>query len=316
MTRSARILIAAVGLWGTASAVAQTVVATITVGSAPALVAVNRKTNLIYVSNAGSNSVSVIDGSTNTVINTDTVGSFPQAVAANPAINRIYVGVFGSTEQLDVINGATNLVKQFQIGTSGVATGLTANPRTGSVYICNPVNNLVVFNGHTNRITTTLAVPNCSFGMNVISKTNLIYVATFTPNITVIDGSSNQILKTLPLDLTGAVSVATDAKSNRLGVVDTLAGKFEVIDAASGTVLGSVTGLLNPFGAVYEPGGKFALVTEESGNDLALIDAENFTIVSRTTVGQFPLGLDYDPLTHLAYVVNMTDGTVSVVSIP
>ena len=316
MTRSNPLLIAVVSLLLNCAAFSQTVVATIPVGSAPSLVAVDRKSDLIYVSNAGSNSVSVIDGSTNTVVNTDTVGSFPQAVAANPNANRIYVGVFGSTDQLSVINGATNQVKQFQIGKSGVATGLTVNPSTASVYICNPVSNLVVFNGKTNKITTTLSVPNCSFGMNVISKTNLIYVATFTPNITVIDGSTNTIANTLPLDLTGPVSVAADAQSNHLGVVDTNAGKFEVIDAASGTVLGSVSGLQRPFGAVYLPGAKFALVTEESGNDLALIDTTTFTVKSRTQVGQFPLGLDYDPTTHLAYVVNMTDGTVSVVSIP
>ena len=299
-----------------ATSLAQTVVATIPVGSAPSLVAVNRKTNLIYVTNAGGNSVSVIDGSTNMVINTDPVGSFPQAVATNPSLNRIYVGVFGSSDQLSVINGATNQVKQFQIGASGVATGLTANPKTGSVYICNPSNNVVVFNGKTNKITTTLNVPNCGFGMNVITNTNLIYAATFTPNITVIDGSTNKVMNTLPLNLTGAVSVAVDAQTNRLGVVDTNAGEFEVIDAASGSVLGTVSGLQRPFGAVYLPGAKHALVTEESGNDLAVIDATNFTIVSRTPVGNFPLGLDYNPMTHLAYVVNMTDATVSVVSIP
>lgn len=316
MNKLSSVLVVGVSVFLSCLAVAQTVVATIPVGSAPSLVAVDRKSDLIYVSNAGSNSVSVIDGSSNTVINTDPVGSFPQAVAANPNANRIYVGVFGSTDQLSVINGATNQVRQFQIGSSGVATGLTVNPSTASVYICNPVSNLVVFDGKTNKITTTLSVPNCSFGMNVISKTNLIYVATFTPNITVIDGSTNTIKKTLPLDLTGPVSVAADAKSNHLGVVDTNAGKFEVIDAASGTVLGSVTGLQRPFGAVFLPGAKFALVTEESGNDLAVIDATTFTIQSRTNVGQFPLGLDYDSSTHLAYVVNMTDGTVSVVSIP
>jgi len=317
MTRSARLLIVGIYvLFAGGWAAAQTVVATVTVGSAPSLVAVNRKTNLIYVTNAGSNSVSVIDGATNTVINTDTVAAFPQAVATNPALNRIYVGSFGSTNQLSVINGATNQVKQFQIGKSGVATGLSANSKSGMVYICNPVSNLVAFNGKTNKITTTLSVPNCSFGMNVITKTNLIYVATFTPNITVIDGSTNKIVNSLPLDLTGAVSVAADAESNRLGVVDTNAGKFEVIDASSGSVLGTVTGLQRPFGAVYEPGGKFALVTEESGNDMALIDATNFAVVSHTTVGQFPIGIDYDPITRLAYVVNMTDGTVSVVSIP
>jgi DNA-binding beta-propeller fold protein YncE len=33
-------------------------------------------------------------------------------------------------------------------------------------------------------------------------------------------------------------------------------------------------------------------------------------------VGNFPLGLDLNPSTHLAYVVNTNDNTVSVVSLP
>jgi DNA-binding beta-propeller fold protein YncE len=59
-----------------------------------------------------------------------------------------------------------------------------------------------------------------------------------------------------------------------------------------------------------------ALVTEESSNDLALIDTQNFSVLSRTPVGNFPLGVDLNPATHLAYVVNTSDKTVSVVSVP
>ena len=77
-----------------------------------------------------------------------------------------------------------------------------------------------------------------------------------------------------------------------------------------------VTGLQRPFGAVYEPGAKTALVTEESGNDMALIDTTNFTVTSRVTVGSNPIGLDYNPATHLAYVANYFSNTVSVISLP
>nr|WP_255292404.1 hypothetical protein [Bacillus cereus] len=53
------------------------VIATIPVGSFPIEVAVNTKTNLIYVTNTGSNTVSVIDPITNSVIDTVPVDSFP-----------------------------------------------------------------------------------------------------------------------------------------------------------------------------------------------------------------------------------------------
>jgi len=297
------------------SAAAQVVIATIPVGSAASLVAVDRASDLIYVSNAGDNTVSVIDGESNAVIETDAVSGYPQAVSANPTLDRIYIGSF-STADISVINGKTNKVTNVSMSSTPTITGLAANPTTGLVYGCNESKDVVVLNGNNNKVGPAVNIPNCGFGVGVNPQTNLIYFATFTPNVTVVNGSTNKVVQTFPLDLTGAVTVAVDAKSNRYGVVDTNAGKLEISNASNGKLLGTVTGLNRPFGAVFLPGGKQALVTEESGNDLAFIDATNYTVINRTTVGNFPLGLDYNPATHLAYVVNATDDTVSVVEIP
>ena len=92
-------LLALIVVFISTSLAAQTVVA-IPVGSAPSLVAVDRASNLIYVTNAGDNSVSVIDGATNTVIDTVPVASFPQAIVVDSSLHRVYVGNFGSSDQL------------------------------------------------------------------------------------------------------------------------------------------------------------------------------------------------------------------------
>lgn len=298
------------------SAAAQSVITTIPVGSAPSLVAVDRNTNLIYVTNAGDNTVSVIDGSTNTVIDTVPVASFPQAVAVNSSLHRIYVGNFGSTDQLSIIASGSDTERDIQVSKVQVITGLGVNSTNGSVYMCNSSKKIIVLNGHTNTVNTTIAVPNCGFGLGVNARTNLVYVGTFTPNITVIDSQTNQITNVFSITLTGIVTVAVEPRSNFLGVVDTNAGVFDVLNAATGALIGGLAGLSRPFGAVFEPGGHVALVTEESGNDLALIDTQNFSILSRTPVGNFPLGVDLNPATHLAYVVNTSDNTVSVVALP
>jgi YVTN family beta-propeller protein len=307
---------AALSLALSLSAAGQTVVATIPVGANPDWVAVDRSTNLIYVVNVGSNTVSVIDGATNAVVANDTVSNFPQAVTVDSTLNQIYVGAFGSSDQLSIIAGKSNRVRSIPISKSGVVTGIAADTANNSVYMCNPSNNVVVLDGKTERVTTTINVPNCGFGLAANSKTNLIYAATFTPNVTVIDGSTNQVVDTFSIDLTGVVSVATDARSNHLGIVDTNAGELEVLNPDTGALLGAVTGLQRPFGAVFEPGARFALVTEESGNDMALVDTANYTIVSHTPVGTFPIGIDYDPATKLAYVANYDSNSVTVISIP
>lgn len=89
-------------------AYAQTVVATIPVGAGPSSVAVNPRTNRIYVANRDSDTVSVIDGATNTVVSTIPVEGGPTGVAVNAKTNRVYVT--NGNDYVSVIDGATNAV--------------------------------------------------------------------------------------------------------------------------------------------------------------------------------------------------------------
>jgi len=73
------------------------VAATIPVGSAPAGIAVDWKTNRIYVANRGDGTVSVINGQTNAVVATIPVGLRPGGVTVNWRINRAYVANAGGT---------------------------------------------------------------------------------------------------------------------------------------------------------------------------------------------------------------------------
>jgi YVTN family beta-propeller protein len=61
------------------------------VGTLPIGVAVNPKTNTIYVADSGNAAMSLISGRTDTVTATITVGNFPEWVAANPKTNTAYV---------------------------------------------------------------------------------------------------------------------------------------------------------------------------------------------------------------------------------
>src|SRR5690349_1539200 len=85
------------------------VVATVTVQTNPNGVWANPVTKRTYVTNTGSNSVSVIDGLSNTVIATIPVGTSPIGVGINPNTNRIFVA-----NQLDntasIIDGSSNTV--------------------------------------------------------------------------------------------------------------------------------------------------------------------------------------------------------------
>src|SRR5256884_530428 len=92
----------------------QRVTATVAAGAASRAVALNPVTNKIYVANANSNNVTVIDGATNTTT-TVSAGTNPAAVAVNPVTNKIYVANQGSAN-VTVIDEATNTTTTVNAG--------------------------------------------------------------------------------------------------------------------------------------------------------------------------------------------------------
>src|SRR5919206_244348 len=75
----------------TANAQKYSVIATIPVDVSPIGVAINPTNGLVYVTNFGSNIVSVINSATNTVVATIPVGGGPYGVATNPTNGLVYV---------------------------------------------------------------------------------------------------------------------------------------------------------------------------------------------------------------------------------
>src|ERR1700759_1210027 len=127
------------------------------VGKGPSALAVNPKTDKIYVANIRSNNVTVIDGKTNKTV-TVPAGPMPNAVAINQKTNKIYV----SNQNLDsktanepgsvtVIDGKTNKTTTVTVE---VQPGFVAvNEKTNKIYVVNNgTNSLSVIDGKTNKI--------------------------------------------------------------------------------------------------------------------------------------------------------------------
>ncbi|MDE3089705.1 MAG: YncE family protein [Chloroflexota bacterium] len=122
------------------------------VGNHPVDIAVNTATNMIYVANFDSNSITVIDstkigGTTNpfvTEIPLNQAG--PLDIAVSPTNKKVYVANFGSNS-VSIIDATTNTLK------TNVPVGVnpfyvTVNPTNGDVYVANFLtNNVSVIDG-------------------------------------------------------------------------------------------------------------------------------------------------------------------------
>lgn len=183
----------------------------------PNAVAVNPKTNLVYVQATGGNgdAIYVIDGASNAVIDTISVsGSYGNAIAVNPVTNLIY---FNSSPQLaiGVLNGATNqIIATIQtVNQNAPADSIVVNPATNKVYVATTLNQsqptvIAVIDGNTETFSGLVTVPTNFSGadMDVDWKFDRLYVSCGL-DIFVLNGKTQQWVQTISGYFAGPVAV-------------------------------------------------------------------------------------------------------------
>jgi YVTN family beta-propeller protein len=188
------------------------VVATIAVGRNPWGIGVDPDNDRVYVSNQGSNSVSVIDGHTNKVIATIGVGLHPIGVGVVPATRTVYIANTGSGKApgtVSVISTVTDRVeKSITVGYGPFDIGVNTISQT--VYVGNSGGNgpstgyagtVSVIRG--TNVDATVNVDGSPAGIGVDSLTNNVYVADSdeeegSSDVAVINGASRLVTQ-IPL---------------------------------------------------------------------------------------------------------------------
>jgi len=299
---------------------------TITVGDFPYGVAANPITNIVYVANQKSSTVSVIDGkpgspTENTVTATIPVGDMPRGVAVNPTTNKVYVTIY-DLGNVSVIDGTTNAV------TSTITVGtnpqfVAVNPTTNTIYVTNSgPNSVSVIDGTTNAVTSTIPVGTGPYGIAVNPITNTIYVSNHDSNsVSVIDGATNTVTATIlpvnnPRDITVNPTTNTVYVSGSTSTVYVIDGKPG--SPTQNTITSTMTVGSTPIGITVNPTTNIIYVTNELSQSVSIIDGNpgsslQNTITDTVIVGVRPQSVAVNPTTDTAYVTNLIS-TVSVIN--
>jgi len=104
----------------------------------------------------------------------------------------------------------------------------------------------------------------------------------------------------------------SDDAAHRLYV--THGPKVEVLDTASGKLVGSVTGLKGTHGVALNPDGKTGYISDGGGNAIVVFDRTSLNVVNRIAVGTNPDGIAYEPTTKTVWAFNGRSKNVSVMS--
>jgi YVTN family beta-propeller protein len=268
------------------------------VGKYPSAVAVNPKTNRIYIANNRSKNVTVIDGATNKTT-TVAVQNEPVAIAVNQVTNKVYVLNQKGNGKLDSVNP----------------------DGTGTV---------TVIDGATNKPTKTVTVNSEPGALAVNEQTNKIYVANAGSNdVTVIDGKTNKGIN-VELRKDGAtpdivlapqdvrVNPVTDkiyitgSQNNTVAVMDGKTNAFIFMLTEGGTQQ-NPSGL-TPTGMALNTTTNKIYTANLTSNDVTVMDGATNALTPVPLVDvQDPYTVAVNPVTNKIYVANLTSKSITVI---
>ena len=299
------------------------------------IAAINEQTGYVYVANWGSDSVSVISGTT--WITDVAVGDRPNSIGVYTPTNTVYVANIGS-DTVSVISG-TEVIDTVPVGDYPIA--LDVNARNGYVYVINRDSDSVsIIQGA--EVVETIGRPH---PRALAAQDGLIYSANSNGTLSVIEGAS--LLDTIPVgknpralvgddtylytanasdatvsvisDTTPVTTVAVGGGPQALAAY-TPTQRVYVANATSDTV--SVIKNLAVEATIPVDGGLGALAVDPATGDVFVTNGLSDTVTIINDVSQVgtvavnggPEALAFNPTNGYVYVANSLSDTVSILN--
>jgi YVTN family beta-propeller protein len=287
-------------------------VSDITVGPNPATVAVDSANHRLYAANQGSDTVSVVDTSTDLVVNTIVVGNAPSGLAIDPSTDLLFVSNLSSAS-VSVIDVTDDTVTA-TIVVGGAPDGIAVDPGLGKVLVADHDGGLVsIIDETTDTVVNTVPLNGQTYAVAIDTGTHTAYVANATTDqIDVIDEGTWTVSTSVQVgDL--PVGVLVVPSINRIFVTNYNSQTLSVINE---TDLSSVAlvplGVAAPSGVVVDSVETTAYVAQQGGG-VAVIDLGDDAVIDQIPVGQQPDGLAIDT-NNVVYAADGGGSDVSVIN--
>jgi YVTN family beta-propeller protein len=276
----------------------------------PVALAVNPVTNQIYVLEAGTAGVEVIDGALEGPSTPFTGFTSPTAIAVNPATGLVYV--VDGNGAMTVISGANNTIVNITFaGTNPV--GLTIDSVRNQVYVVNPGDGTVAaIDGAADTAARTLFTGASSNLITVNPLTSRVYAAsTANSTLTTIDGRA---YTTSTFPLASAVATAVNPITRRAYIaIGGNPGALSVISEPDDSVVTTVTVGAGPNHIAVDPALNRVYTSNSTDGTVSVLDAGLNTVIATVTVAANPGAIVVNPLTSKVYVAHPLSGQVSVI---
>ena len=262
---------------------------------------------ILYVENANSNSISVIDLATNTVIRNISVGNSPHDLKISQNQETLYSTDIDSGT-ISVINTTTNtLIRQIptDVSVHGIAI-FNDTLYVGDVYGGKV---LVIKDG---VIKGEIKVGSGPEYMEVSPNGKFLYVANLWSPISVVDLEENKVIKEIDSGKTPHGLLFTNDGS-RLFIVNMKSNTLSIIDAEKHEIIKTIAVGERPEFVALTPDESLAYVTNLGSDTISIIDTRSFEVVNEIQVGDGPHGIAFSSDGDFVYVSNMNGNDVSVI---
>ena len=281
----------------------------IPVGHGPNCLVVDAAVNRIYVANAGSGNISVIDGTTDRVVKTLPGEEHPYAIGFDSALHRAYVTNTYSNK-VTMIDTATDSAQPLPVGSKDYVEtdarrrraffisyedpaltmvdasnvihhedlglshpwGFAVDEQRGIVYVTEiGKNRLIAYHEDGGRTDKipTGAMPDA---VAIDETANRIYVANYVgDSVTVIDGATMKPVATIAAGH-HPQALAADGKRHHIFVANTHSNNATVIDGATNRALGTIPAGTNPYAVAVDPDNGDAYVANYGSHPVTKLD--------------------------------------------
>jgi phospholipase C len=234
----------------------------------------------LYVTNSGTNTVSVIDAATNAVSSDITVGLYPHGIAIAP-------------------NGAS-----VYVANTGPDTGADGSPGPGGS------NTVSVIDVATGAVMKTIDVGEAPKVVVVSADSSTVYVSCRN-GVYVIDAANASVSAWDWLGESHGLAVSPDGST--LFATLPNANTLVVIDTAHASTLESINVGALPWNIALSVDGAYAYVTNADADTVSVVDTATRSVTATLGVGHVPTGISTDA--GFVWVANNTSGNLSVIDI-